>query len=80
MGVTPTMLGRAALLLMLLGFVPAVVLTLALNYEARVRAQIPITLTPRDAATVLLALAVVSSVAGLLASRRLRTADPADVF
>jgi putative ABC transport system permease protein len=71
---------QEACILMLLGFVPALLLTLALNYEARIRAQIPTTLTPRDGAIVFLAIAAVSSIAGLLASRRLRTADPADVF
>jgi putative ABC transport system permease protein len=71
---------QEALILMLLGFVPAVLLTLVLTYEARIQAQIPITLTLEDGATVILAVAVVSSIAGVLASRRLRIADPADVF
>jgi putative ABC transport system permease protein len=71
---------QEACILAFLSFVPAVLLTVALTYEARVRAQIPITLTPQDGAAVLLAVTAVSSIAGLLASRRLRTADPADVF
>lgn len=71
---------QEAFILMLLGFAPAVLLTLVLNYEARIRAQIPTSLIPQDAATVFVAVALVCSIAGLLASRRLRSADPADVF
>jgi putative ABC transport system permease protein len=71
---------QEALILMFLGFLPAVVLTSVLNYEARIVAHIPTSLTLRDLLSVLGAVATVCLFAGLLATRRLRTADPADVF
>jgi putative ABC transport system permease protein len=71
---------QEALILMFLGFVPAVLLTSLLNYQARTQAHIPTSLSLKDLLTVLAAVAAVSLVAGLLATRKLRTADPADVF
>jgi putative ABC transport system permease protein len=69
-----------ALILMILGFIPALALTAVLNYEARTMAHIPTSLSVRDVATVLLAVSIVCLIAGFLATRKLRTADPAEVF
>ena len=71
---------QEALILMILGFVPALALTALLNYEARTMAHIPTSLSIRDVAMVAVAVSVVCLTAGLLATRKLRTADPADVF
>jgi putative ABC transport system permease protein len=71
---------QEALLLMLLGFIPAALLTAVLNHEARVMAHIPTSLSVGDLVIVLTAVAAVCLIAGVLATRRLRTADPADVF
>jgi ABC-type lipoprotein release transport system permease subunit len=51
-----------------------------LNYEARVMAHIPTSLSVRDIFLVLTAVAAVCLFAGVLATHKLRTADPADVF
>jgi ABC-type lipoprotein release transport system permease subunit len=51
-----------------------------LNHEARVMAHIPTSLSVSDLFIVLTAVAAVCLIAGVLATRKLRTADPADVF
>lgn len=74
------MILQEALILTLIGFIPATLLTELLNYAARESAQIPVSVSLAGAAAVFLAVMVISLVAGLLATRRLRSADPADVF
>jgi len=71
---------QEALILVILGFIPASLLTLVLNDQARKVAQIPTSLSVADVLTVLVAATGMCLVAGLLATRRLRSADPADVF
>jgi putative ABC transport system permease protein len=69
-----------ALILVALSFIPASLLTALLNYEARTAAHIPTELSAQAVLTVLAAVLVVCLCAGLLATRKLRSADPADVF
>jgi len=69
-----------ALILVALSFIPAALLTALLNYEARTVAHIPTELSARAVLTVLAAVLIVCLFAGLLATRKLRSADPADVF
>ncbi len=69
-----------AVILVALSFLPAALLTAALNYEARAIAHIPTSLSPRDLLTVLSGVAAMCLAAGMLATRKLRAADPADVF
>lgn len=69
-----------ALILVVVSFIPAAGLTALLNYEAQTMAHIPTSISPFDSATVLGAISGICLLAGLLATRRLRAADPADVF
>ena len=71
---------QEAAILVALSFLPAALLTAVLNYQAHNAAHIPTELSPRDLLTVLAAVAVMCLAAGLLATRKLRAADPADVF
>lgn len=69
-----------ALILVGLAAVPAVFLTVALNYYARTAGNLPAYLEPRQVSWVLLAVSATALMAGYLATRKLRTADPASVF
>ena len=71
---------QEACILVVLGFIPAMAFTLVLNDQARKVAQIPTALSLVDVLTVLVAATGMCLIAGLLATRRLRSADPADVF
>lgn len=71
---------QEALILVILGFLPAMALTLVMNDQARKAAQIPTSLSLVDVLTVFVAATGMCLFAGLLATRRLRSADPADVF
>jgi putative ABC transport system permease protein len=69
-----------ALILVCLSFPPAFVLTLGIDRLARERVNIPARIETGQALMVLLAVAVMCLLAGQLATRRLRSADPANVF
>ncbi len=69
-----------ALMLVAIGAVPALALTAVLNSLARSSAGLPAYVEPLQVLTVLLAVAVACLLAGHLATRKLRTADPASVF
>jgi putative ABC transport system permease protein len=71
---------QEAFILVILGFIPALAFTLVLNGQARKVAQIPTSLSLVDVGTVLVAATGMCLIAGLLATRKLRSADPADVF
>jgi putative ABC transport system permease protein len=71
---------QEAVILVALSFAPAALLTGLLNYQARTVAHIPTSLSPRDLIIVLAAVCVMCLAAALLATRKLRAADPADVF
>lgn len=69
-----------ALILVLMSFIPAAGLTALMNYAAREMAHIPTSLSLSDAAFVLATVSFICLMAGMLATRKLRSADPADVF
>ena len=69
-----------ALILVGLSFGPALLLTTLLNYEAKTVAHIPTSLSPRDLLTVLAAVSFTCLTSAVMATRKLRSADPADVF
>lgn len=71
---------RQALLLGLFAYVPAYAAALALDYLTRASAGIPIEMTPARAMLVLALSLGMCSLSGLLALRKLRSADPADLF
>jgi putative ABC transport system permease protein len=69
-----------ALLLVVMGAPPALALTALLNSSARSSVNLPAYVEPVQVLTVLLAVAVACLLAGQLATRKLRAADPASVF
>jgi len=69
-----------ALILVALGSLPAIGLTELLNSFARKSVNLPAYVEPGQVLTVLGAVAVACLLAGHLATRRLRAADPASVF
>jgi len=71
---------QEALILLAAGFFPGLGLTALLYYLTRVKAALPMYLTFSIVVTVFVSSLVMCVAAGLLALRRLRSADPADVF
>ena len=71
---------QEALLLAVLGYLPSVFLAFGLYQLAFAATMLPISMTTRRAITVLLLTIVMCSVSGAIALRKLRTADPADIF
>ena len=71
---------QEALLLAVLGYVPSIVLALGLYQLAAGATMLPIAMTTRRAITVFVLTVVMCSVSGAIALRKLRTADPADIF
>jgi len=71
---------QEALILVGLSFLPAIAATAAVDYLARTTVNIPAALNPGDAIFVLVTLTAVCLCAGQLATSRLRSADPANVF
>lgn len=71
---------RQALLLAVLGFVPGVVLALIANRIAGLALRIPVRLVPESLLFVLAATVLMCTVAGLGALRKLRQAEPAELF
>jgi putative ABC transport system permease protein len=69
-----------ALILVALGTAPALLLTGLLNYYARTYGNLRAYLEPLQVSWVLLAVSATALIAGYLATRKLRTADPASVF
>lgn len=69
-----------ALILVAMGAVPALILTSVLNYYARSSVNLPAYVEPFQVLTVMLAVALACLMAGQLATRKLRGADPANVF
>ena len=84
MGYTNGYLSRVVLqeaaILAVTGFVPATLLTLQLFRMAAEATNLPLILTPWMAGQVLLLTIGMCTFAGLLAMRKIRSADPADVF
>ncbi len=71
---------QEALILLTTGFLPGLGLTALLYHVTRVKAALPIYMSFNIVATVFLQSLFMCVAAGVLALRRLRSADPADVF
>jgi putative ABC transport system permease protein len=71
---------QQALILMVAGFIPGLVLTELLYYWSRVKAALPMYMSFKILAIVFVLSFMMCVTAGMLALRRLRSADPADVF
>jgi putative ABC transport system permease protein len=69
-----------AVILAVLGFLPGAVLSWQLYRMTSAATRLPMTLSPDLALSVLALAVVMCSVSGLFAVRRLRSADPADIF
>jgi putative ABC transport system permease protein len=71
---------QEALLLAVLGYLPSVILSLGLYQLAFTATMLPIAMNIERAITVLVMTIVMCSVSGALSMRKLRSADPADIF
>lgn len=71
---------QEAAILAVAGFIPALLLTWQLFIRAADATNLPLTLTPKLSGQVLGLTLVMCIAAGLLALRKVRSADPADVF
>ena len=71
---------QESLLLAVLGYIPSIVLAFGLYQLAFAATMLPIAMTTRRAVTVLILTITMCSVSGAIAMRKLRTADPADIF
>ena len=71
---------QEALLLAVLGYLPSVALAVGLYQLAAATTMLPITMTTRRAIFVFVLTVVMCSVSGAIALRKLRAADPADIF
>lgn len=74
------MLIQEALLLAVLGYLPSVGLALGLYQLAFAATMLPISMTAQRAITVLMMTILMCSMSGAIAMRKLRSADPADIF
>ena len=75
-----SVLFQESLLLAVLGYIPSIALAFGLYQLAFAATMLPIAMTSRRAITVLILTIVMCSVSGAIAMRKLRTADPADIF
>jgi putative ABC transport system permease protein len=71
---------RQALVLSLLGYIPAFLVTLGLYELGRREAELPLRMTWDRAVGVLLLAVAMCALSGLLALRKVKSADPADLF
>lgn len=71
---------QESLILSVLGFIPGTIITAGLYYLTRELAYMPTYLTVFNVSIVFLLTVVMCGVAGLLATRKLRHANPADIF
>ena len=69
-----------SLILLALSMIPFLPIIVALNYVTQYLAGLPAHLSATEFALVFLVATLMCSAAGLLATRRLRPADPADIF
>ncbi|MDX2097627.1 MAG: ABC transporter permease DevC [Leptolyngbyaceae cyanobacterium bins.59] len=69
-----------ALILALLGFLPGIGASLGLYHLTRTATNLPLYMTIARAAQVILLNVIMCSVSGMIATRKLRSADPADIF
>lgn len=73
-------LTQEALLLAILGYIPGFILSFGLYQVAYTATLLPIAMTLERAGSVLVLTIIMCSVSGAIAMRKLRSADPADVF
>ncbi|RCJ42563.1 ABC transporter [Nostoc minutum NIES-26] len=71
---------QEALLLAVLGFIPSFLLSLSLYQLAYISTMLPIFMNIERAITVFVLTIIMCSVSGAIAMRKLRSADPADIF
>jgi putative ABC transport system permease protein len=71
---------KEALLLSVAGFVPGYLIAQALYYVAHDRAGVPIHMTPERVAAVFALTVLTCVLSGAIAMRKVKSADPADVF
>ena len=69
-----------AMLLAVIGFFPGLLLSLLVYSQARGATNLPVEMTETRAVMVLLITIGMCALSGLLALRKLRSADPAEVF
>ena len=70
----------SALLLAVLGFIPGLMLSLGLYHLAETQIFMPMPMTVAKATSVLMLILSMCFIAGLIAIRKLKDADPADMF
>ena len=70
----------SALLLAVLGFIPGFMLSLGLYHLAETQIFMPMPMTAAKATSVLMLILSMCFIAGLIAIRKLKDADPADMF
>lgn len=73
-------LTQEALLLAALGYIPGFILSYGLYQVTYAATLLPVAMTAERAITVLVLTIIMCSVSGAIAMRKLRSADPADVF
>ena len=71
---------QESLILALLGFIPGVVISLGLYSLAQGATMLPIVMTVQRAITVLILTITMCTLSGAIAIRKLRAADPAEIF
>jgi len=69
-----------SLILLVIGFIPGLLITALLFLLAESSAELPTRITLFDTALVFCMAAIMCLIAGFLATRRLRSVDPADIF
>ncbi|MEL7034893.1 MAG: ABC transporter permease DevC [Cyanobacteria bacterium J06592_8] len=69
-----------AIILAFLGFVPGVILPIGLYYGAAQATALPIYMTVSRAITVFILTLIMCSFSGIIATQKLQSADPADMF
>lgn len=69
-----------AIILSLIGFVPSVAIAAGLYQLTAAATALPITLPASRAVTVLIMTIIMCSISGAIATRKLQSADPADIF
>jgi putative ABC transport system permease protein len=71
---------QEALLLAILGYIPGFIVSVGVYHLASSATLLPIMMTTQRAIDVLILTIVMCTASGVVAMRRLRTADPADIF
>ncbi|NJM47886.1 MAG: FtsX-like permease family protein [Alkalinema sp. RU_4_3] len=75
-----TVIFEEAIILAILGFIPGSIGAIALYTMARNGTKLPIAMTTARALTVLIMTLIMCVISGAIATRKLQSADPADIF